>query len=123
MTALLLLLQQVVVDWGVRPIDILMTMLLAIIGALSVWVLRTLIAVRDDTIRLKKHVGLDEDNGHSSVLKQHAQRLDAFEEKAEQVWTRLERMVSTMVRRLDRLEQHTKLPYFRESRDDQEDET
>lgn len=110
-------LQQVVVDWGIRPIDILVTLLLMLIGTLSGWTLRTVLQHQDDVTKLKAKVGLEGGNGHAKKLEEHARALEQLEKNWDDAWKRIDRMIVRVIRRLDRLEHHAKMPRLRDDDD------
>lgn len=115
-------LQQVVVDWGIRPIDILVTVLLLVVSALSSWTLRTVLQHQDDVTKLKAKTGLEGGNGHQAMLDRHSRELDALARNMEKTIRRVDRIIVRGIRRLDRIEQQMKLAPFRDDRDDAEDD-
>lgn len=119
--ALLMSAQSAVADW--RPVDILVTSLLTIVTGLVTWILRTVLQHQDDVTRLKDRVGLTGDNGHHKKLEEHSRALRDLEEDLTGAWRRFDRLIMQVIRRLDRLEQHARLPRAgRDADDDTEDD-
>lgn len=92
--------------------DILTTVLLAVLLGVSGWALRTIFKLSDAVGAIDKSVakvsqqlwGVDGKNGHSSELRQLNDGID-----------KIQKSLNTMYRRVDRLEYHLKLPPLGES--------
>ena len=105
--------------WSLRAIDVLITILLTALIGLSTWALRTVLthAERFEDVdkalgKINQQVwGVDGRNGHTSELQDLHRSLSG-----------IERSISRLIRRVDRIDYHLKLPEFRDRRDDKEED-
>ena len=105
--------------WNLRAIDVLITILLTVLIGLSTWALRTVLthAERFEDVdkalgKINQQVwGVDGRNGHTSELRDLHTSLNG-----------IERSISRLIRRVDRIDYHLKLPEFRDRRDDKEED-
>lgn len=101
-------------DW--RPVDILVTVLLAIIGAISGWTLKTVLQHQDDVKELQMTTwGKDGKNGHASKLR-----------ALRKGFRNIERYLDDLSNRLSRVEERMDIsvptpPRARHALDDEDD--
>jgi hypothetical protein len=105
--------------WNLRAIDILITILLTVLIGLSTWALKTVLAHAGKFATVDEKLGkigqqlwgVDGRDGHTSELKELNESIDG-----------LKHSITRLIRRVDRIDYHLKLPEFRERREDKEED-
>ena len=108
---------QVATSWNIRVIDVLITVLLTVLIGISTWALRTVLTHADRFEKVEASLGkisqqvwgVDGRNGHTSELRDLNKSIGD-----------LERIIARLIRRVDRIDFHLKLPEWRDRREDVE---
>lgn len=108
---------QVATSWNIRVIDVLITVLLTVLIGISTWALKTVLTHAERFERVDASIGkigqqiwgVDGRNGHTSELAELNHSIGD-----------LHRIIARLIRRVDRIDYHLKLPEFRDRREDVE---